>query len=477
MKEDDKEVATGSKTSIGKIFKKTWPLALNYMPGTFTWGGVWFSINIIHLSRIIWADNDIHAQELGFALGLPTIILALAGLIWGPIIDKFNRRKLLSFQTAFDGIGFASIGFIPEGMRAVSFIALMAAIMFKAIFAAGGAPIISSFTDDALEESEKSQFHGVAASLQQVLMIGGMMITTSIFGTHWRVYFWVVGGIEIVAGVIIFLKAEEPKRGVKKDELRSILKLENKVYNYQITRETMKSTIFSPSNLIILVEGIFTQMIMAVPWFIVFLYIESPPFNVDPFIFSLINMMFAVPGAIFGNVVFSKISDKYGKKNIRNRVIAIFFGLLGLYGVWFMYFLIPIPPLTPEEGKSLIAIFSHPWYLVGAIAVFFGGSVSNLFIMNQRPLVQKLNLPEAQGAITSANLFLESLGRGIGTLMAGTLLNFFQNDFKLTVLVLMGIGLIGAALWLIILKIMKKDLDKVSKILESRASDIEATEN
>lgn len=39
--------------------------------------------------------------------------------------------------------------------------------------------------------------------------------------------------------------------------------------------------------------------------------------------------------------------------------------------------------------------------------VFIARSVVGLWNINQAPILQKVNLPEAQGAISSANQFLE----------------------------------------------------------------------
>ena len=57
-----------------------------------------------------------------------------------------------------------------------------------------------------------------------------------------------------------------------------------------------------------------------------------------------------------------------------------------------------------------------------------------------------LNLPEAQGKINSANQFLESIGSDSGPIIAGYILMAFNQNFQLTVLITMILGIMGGLL-------------------------------
>nr|MDO8118643.1 hypothetical protein [Candidatus Sigynarchaeota archaeon] len=99
----------------------------------------------------------------------------------------------------------------------------------------------------------------------------------------------------------------------------------------------------------------------------------------------------------------------------------------------------------------------------------------NVYIINQTPLLQKVNLPEAQGTVSSIDRFFEILSVGIGSILSGFLLAAFNGNYQLTVAVLTVIGACGALLWLGGYKLIDKDLERISNILAQRAIDMNAS--
>ncbi|MFW9867057.1 MAG: hypothetical protein ACFFEN_13255 [Candidatus Thorarchaeota archaeon] len=69
------------------------------------------------------------------------------------------------------------------------------------------------------------------------------------------------------------------------------------------------------------------------------------------------------------------------------------------------------------------------FWILGLIA-FFVRSVLGLYNINQPPILQEINLLEAQGKISSANQFLESIGSGTGPIKAGSVLLFFNQKLS-----------------------------------------------
>ncbi|MHA2051905.1 MAG: hypothetical protein ACW986_20035, partial [Promethearchaeota archaeon] len=96
-------------------------------------------------------------------------------------------------------------------------------------------------------------------------------------------------------------------------------------------------------------------------------------------------------------------------------------------------------------------------------------SISSLYEFNQPPLLQEINLPEAQGQIVSLNRLLENIGWGAGPLITGIFIEFSGGNYQITALLIGIFALPGIILWILSLRWYKKDKNVISVILEERA--------
>jgi predicted MFS family arabinose efflux permease len=135
-------------------------------------------------------------------------------------------------------------------------------------------------------------------------------------------------------------------------------------------------------------------------------------------------------------------------------------------------FLLPLPALTSQEGQNFLLILSYPIFWALALVAFLARSILGLYNINQPPVLQKINLPEAQGFISSANQFLESIGYGTGPILAGVLLFLFNGNYQITVTLTMTLGILGAFLWLIATKWIEEDASRISSILLNRRDEL-----
>jgi hypothetical protein len=90
-------------------------------------------------------------------------------------------------------------------------------------------------------------------------------------------------------------------------------------------------------------------------------------------------------------------------------------------------------------------------------------------MVNQSPVLQEINLPEAQGQIISWNQFLENLGRGIGPSLSGLILVATSNNYQLTILLITLCILPGVILWSMAVKWFPQDASNIREILANRA--------
>jgi len=146
-------------------------------------------------------------------------------------------------------------------------------------------------------------------------------------------------------------------------------------------------------------------------------------------------------------------------------VLSIVVGLI----MYALIFFLPLPHLTVDEGKNIPLLMSLPIIWAMGIIYFTSRSVFSLYIVNQAPVLQEINLPEAQGQIVSWNQFLESLGRGIAPLLAGILLVLTGMNYQLVVIIMALCIIPGIVLWILALRWFENDSKIIKEILNDRA--------
>ncbi|MFX0025020.1 MAG: MFS transporter [Candidatus Hermodarchaeota archaeon] len=453
------------------LLRKLWSNFLIYNSYAFTLSTIF--INFLIFSNIMWPGDDFHASELGIMVGTGMYGMAISGIIFGVLADKYSRIVLMSFTEIVFGVGLLYNGLAPAGIGTTTFNFFLVFNLVRSFASGGFYPIINSFVNDATEEKQRSQFFGILQALFQLFQIMGMLISALLFqNLYWREYFWFTGSIFIIFGFIILLKGEEPKRAASHDELKHILLDERIKYDYKLNRETIKLTIFAPTNIIAFVEGIFTTILLMVPDFLFVPYIQSPPYNISPFVSSIYMIVFGLPGGLFGSLALAKLSDKLAKRNIKNRIYMIVLSIVILFSFYIVIFNLPIPHISKEDGENLLYVFSFPIVWVMGSLAFFARAVVGLWNINQPPILQAINLPESQGTVSSANQFLELFGSGTGPIIAGFLLASFNQNYQITVSITMSIGIIGGLLWFLATRWVNKDVQRISGILKQRGLEL-----
>jgi len=454
------------KTHYLDLIKKTWPSLVSYLSYAFTLATLY--INIIIISNIIWPNESFHSSEIGLLFGISTYVMAFSGLAFGNLADKFSRIKILSISVVFFGIGFVVNGFAPAEMGIFTYLYFLICVLIRGFFSGGFWPIINSYITDKTNEVERSQYFGILNSTFQIIQLIGMIIAAFFFQSGlWKLYFWIVGSFICFLGIIL-LRADEPKRASTREELKDVISNEEILYEYRLNKDSLKETILKPTNLIAFTEGIFTTVLLSIPDFLLIAYFESEPHNFSPIVASFFMIIFGVPGTVFGSIIFSKLSDDLAKRNIKNRIYLIIFSLVGIFLIFLIVFSLPIPHFSTQEGNDLILILSYPIIWILGLVAFLARSILGLYNINQPPLVQKINLPEAQGFISSANQFLESIGYGTGPILAGILLSLFNQNYQITVTLTMSLGILGALFWVIAIRWIEEDSNRISIILQKR---------
>ncbi|MBY8982732.1 MAG: MFS transporter [Candidatus Lokiarchaeota archaeon] len=465
-----------TNTKNKNIFKHAWPAYITKISIVLPVAAVY--INMIIISALLWPGEIFHSFELGLMLGFSTFMMAFSGLLFGSLTDRYSRKKLFSIAISLYGICLISTGFVPIRLGNISFYYFFGSLLSQSFFAGAFGPIEMSFINDCIEQSKRSEFYGSSTALVFIIENVGTILSAYLFqNLYWRQFYWIIGIIAFLEGIVILFKAKEPKRGANQEQLKDVLQLENVNYNYNLTRKTIRSTILKPTNMIVIIEGIFTVVLFAIPTFLLIAYLTGPPINISPFTGSIFLVLTGLPATIIGSIIFSKISDRLGKRNIRNRIYLILISIMGLFLLLIPVFLIPLPHFSIEQGKNLGIVLGYPEIWILGILAFIADMIVILYVINQPPILQIINLPEAQGRVSSVNQFLELMGAGIGPIVVGFLLINFNYNYQFTVFIIVSIGMIGCLAWLFAIKTIDKDMKRINSILTERAEELKKEVN
>ncbi|MFX1337552.1 MAG: MFS transporter [Promethearchaeota archaeon] len=464
---------SNSEFSIHGTF---WSLYLLGGLQTLAYAG--FTILIVQLSLIMWPDEPYHALEIGILLTVLFWVSSLCGLFFGMLIDKFSRTKILFMISIFRGFSIAMLGFAEEGKGFETWLYFLFFIFIFALFAGGSWPSIASLSNDLVPKSHRSRFFGVMGLMMGLFMTFGFLVA-SFFVQYgfWREYFWGLGVLIVLAGFIFFIHMDEPKRGAQQIELMQILKHDDIKYDFQIDREMMKKTMFSKTNIVALVEGISSNILMGSAILLILPYIQTPPHNLSPIFTAVFMIVFGLTAGLIGQLAFGWLSDKVCKEHPIRRIYFIIFSLSFGMVSFVAIFFIPLPHFSVSEGQDIPYLFSLPIIWVMGMLFFTSNVIGSLFMVNQAPLIQEINLPEAQGKIVSWNQLVESIGWGLGAIIVGILLVMTGTNYQLTILMLLVFIIPGIMVWLFTLKWYPEDSKTVRNILNERAKILEARKN
>lgn len=466
------KIATTSK-EVHKIF---WPIYLLNGLYSVAWGGIIFLI--VPISRIFWPDDPTHALEMGILITTLSWSASFAGLFFGKLIDKYSRKKMMCIIAIARSTSFAMLGFAVYGGGPSTWIYFLVFVAIFGFFAGGQWPAVISYSNDIVPKELRSRFFGIYELIRNLTMVMGFLFGAFLiqYG-FWRQYFWGVGIGIILVGILFAVRNEEPKRGIMNEELTQVLMDKTVVYDFQMDKEMMKKTMLSRTNKVALVEGIFTCILLGSLNFLILNYIQNPPHNISELSAAIFMIIFGLTGGLVGSLILARLSDKLAKNNILVRVPIIIIAIVVSAITFIVFFWLPYPHLTVEQGRDIGYMMSYPIMTVMGIFFFGTRAVFSLYIVNQAPLIQSINLPEAQAQIVSWNQFLENFGRGLGPLLCGILLTVTMYNYQLTVILISGCIIPGIILWLFALKWYKSDIDSINNILAERAEVLKNRQN
>ena len=403
---------------------------------------------------------------------------SVAGLLFGRLIDKYSRTKILFLISLIRGtcVIMLSLAIVGKGIQSWLYFYIFTFII--GISAGGNYPSVSSLSNDLVPLNYRSRFFGIFNITRSTFQLIGFLLTGFLVLINlWRLFFYLSGIAIISTGLLMLITIREPKRGVQREELSEALEDDSISYDFQIDLKMMRKTMLSKTNLVALIEGIFTSVFMGSLTILFLPYIQTAPHNVSPLATGAFLALFGLTGGLLLKLLFARISDKLAKRKKIRRLYFVTIALVGGSATFVVLFYIPLPHLTVEEGENLLNFFSFPIvWIMGAVYVS-STSISSLYEINQQPVLQEINLPEAQGQIVSFNRLLESIGWGAGPIITGIFINISGENYQLVALFIGIFAIPGIILWLMSFSWYQEDKQAISLILEERAVILKSKQN
>lgn len=450
-----------------KVNRILWPIYFLNGFQSVLWGGITFLI--VPISRIMWPGDPTHALEMGILITSLSWSASISGLLFGHFIDKYSRKLIIIILSIFRGFSAIMLGFGTEGGGTETWLYFLIFTSIFGIFGGLSWPTVISLTNDIVPKEQRSRFFGVYELIRSLTMILGFFIGALLVQNgYWKQFFWSAGVGIFIFGFIFAIHNDEPPRGAQQKELEQVIQ-DNITYDFKINKEMMKKTMLSKTNLVALIEGVFTWILMGSINFLILNLIQNDPHNISEFSTSIFMICFGLTGGIAGQLGLARLSDKLAVKSSKMRIYMIIIAIIGGIISFALFFFIPWPYLSVEQGKDVLYLMTLPIIWIMGSMFFFSRSIFSLYIVNQSPVLQQINLPEAQGQIISWNQFLENLGRGIGPTLSGFILIFTSYNYQMTILILIFCILPGVVLWSMSLKWFNKDCEEIKNILTERA--------
>ncbi|MFO8018062.1 MAG: MFS transporter [Promethearchaeia archaeon] len=462
--QNEKNTDTNTLKTINKTF---WPLYL--LNGFESIGFGSFVVLVVPLSLLFWPNEPYHALELGILITTLFWSGSFSGLFIGRLVDKYSRRLIIFILSLFRGIPMILLGFVNPGQGAETWLYFLIFVFIFGSASGGMWPAVMSLADDEIPKGKRSRFFGYYEIVRNISTVTGYLIASYLVENgFWRQLFWGIGIAIIILGVIFYNHIDEPKRGAQREELAHLVQYSIE-YDFEIDKKIMKKTMLSKTNVVALIEGISTMILLGSINFLILPYVQSPPINISPFSTSVFLVVFGLSGGLLGTIFLADLSDKVSKDHPIRRIPIIIFSITGGLITFSLFFHFPWPHFTPGEGSNVLFLMSNGRIWIMGALFFTSRSIFSLYVVNQAPVLQEINLPEAQGQIVSWNQFLESLGRGIGPIICGILLGLTQNNYPLVSTFLIFFIVPGTLLWLFALRWFPGDRKNIKKILAERA--------
>ncbi len=404
------------------------------------------------IPNIVNISTSINFRYLGFIEAAFVLISILFIIIWGYLVDKFDRKTLLFFSIiiwVFPSILIASFPFSLQ----IYFIGR--------IFMAIGLSALSPLSYSMLGDYAVYQERGFISSGLNLAWVGSSatgILIGALFSFSWNLSFAFIAVLGIILMICQFFLII-PERGRQEP---FFVKIENYHYPFRITISGIIRTLHSRTILGLLVQGFFALIPGTIFTYSLISFFSSGEglmLNIgQASIFALV----IASGRALGYPIFGKIGDYFTLKYREPKVRAIIAAIC-MAGQAIFFF---IAFITLNNNFLNVIMFAG-FFWIGS----FIGAASG---PNRTSLMFEVSFPEHRGSLGSLFSLTDQLGEVFGLVFSTYVLNLYSY-IEVFIFSLV-FYLIAAFIWSLTISKIDVDRSQIKIGMESRKSIIQTSD-
>ena len=364
-----------SLNSNNKISVREWfVLIIIGLVGQFAWSieNMYLNTYITYLNFTSQDGGFDYSLMIAITTALSAIVATLTTLFMGTLTDKVNKRKIfISAGYILWGISTASFGLLnvnsDSSLFAIAMSAQSAAIMVIVIDcimtflgSTSNDAAFNSYVTRNVSDKNRAKVEGVLSILPLIAMliifVGLNGLTTKESGYRWDLFFYIVGGLVTIVGLIsTILIPKEKDTNIQKFEYKNLI-LEG--FKPKTIKENKSLYMIL---LIYFIYGVAIQVYF--PYLMVYIEKSCNIANTgSSFLtpFAIVMAVALLVGSVL-SVVIGIIADKVGKAKMIIPVIVIL-----IIGLFMMFF---IPYIGNDTLRIVYAAISGLIMILGYVSV------------------------------------------------------------------------------------------------------------
>ena len=364
-----------SLNSNNKISVREWfVLIIIGLVGQFAWSieNMYLNTYITYLNFTSQDGGFDYSLMIAITTALSAVVATLTTLFMGTLTDKVNKRKIfISAGYILWGISTASFGLLnvnsDSSLFAIAMSAQSAAIMVIVIDcimtflgSTSNDAAFNSYVTRNVSDKNRAKVEGVLSILPLIAMliifVGLNGLTTKESGYRWDLFFYIVGGLVTIVGLIsTILIPKEKDTNIQKFEYKNLI-LEG--FKPKTIKENKSLYMIL---LIYFIYGVAIQVYF--PYLMVYIEKSCNIANTgSSFLtpFAIVMAVALLVGSVL-SVVIGIITDKVGKAKMIIPVIVIL-----IIGLFMMFF---IPYIGNDTLRIVYAAISGLIMILGYVSV------------------------------------------------------------------------------------------------------------
>ncbi|MEU1287726.1 MFS transporter [Kitasatospora sp. NPDC005856] len=414
--------------------------------------GRWRQLGL--LSAALGTDSGEHSAvsvmfpAMRTALGLPlsalSILVAtgrLAGVLFGPLwvglAQRFPRKYVLAGCAGLWGVWTVATGF------AQNYTQLLVLFAVAAVGVAGSGPLVNGILADLFDDRTRGRASGVLFGSVALFtaLLGPLLGQLSVLDGGWRYGFFVLGGLQLLAGVAILLFFEDPGVGASEPQLAGLRAESRTPRSRAFDRESLRRLMAVRSFPLMCLQRLLSAQFVMVAFGVVFLVDARGFDNSEASLVVLPAALSYLLGTLAGGLVADRAQRRFPRAG---RVAVLQAAFLG-YGA--------IAYVATQIAWTQLAVYAFLFSLLGALQGVQPGV--------NRPVVMAITPPELRSAAFAVFIGIEGVGWAAITLAVG-----YLGDT---------VGLQTAFLWVLVVVILVNGL-LVTLLYRPYAGDVAAVQ-